>query len=432
MQSCAILGFHRWARRHPIGVASIIGRSCMSLRRTTLVALTSAAALAFATQASLAQNQVFKIGLIASYTGAFATWGPQFQNAIEAYQAVNGKTVKGPKGETIEVQIVTRDPASQGGDKAKQLAEELVLREKVKLLTGFELSPQALAVGPIGTEAKVPIVIMNAATSSITRSSPYFVRTSTTVPQWSESMGKWAYANGIRKVYTITTDYAPGHDAEAYFTKAFKEAGGQIIGSAKSPIQETNFGVYMEKVLQAKPDALYMFQPGGSPSIAFVKAYTERGLKAAGIQLLGNGEFAELFLPNFTDDVIGVISVNHYTETNSLPENKQMRDQLTKMYGAKGVTDIASVAAWDGMQLIYMALKANGANAEGMKYIDAMKGKEIKSPRGPIMIDPVERDIVQNIYIRRIDKKDGKLVNTDIDTVKMVKDPWKIDHPAKA
>ena len=405
----------------------------MSLRHTTLVAMTSAAVLALATQSSSAQNQVFKIGLIASYTGAFATWGPQFQNALEAYQAINGKTVKGPKGETIEVQIVTRDPASQGGDKAKQLAEELVLREKVKLLTGFELSPQALAVGPVGNEAKVPIVIMNAAASSITRASPYFVRTSTTVAQWSESMGKWAFQNGFKKVYTLTTDYAPGHDAEQYFQKAFKEAGGEIIGSARSPIQETNFGVYMEKVLQAKPDALYMFQPAGSPSIALVKAYSERGLKAAGIKLLGTGETQQIMMGGYSDDVIGTVTAFHYTENNKNPANIQLIAQLKKMFGEKAGTDIASVAAWDGTDLIHRAVAKLGPNAEGLKYVDFMKNEKLdNSPRGPMAIDPVERDVIQNMYIRRVEKQDGKYVNVDIDTVPMVKDPWKIDNPPKS
>jgi branched-chain amino acid transport system substrate-binding protein len=396
------------------------------------VAAFAAATLAFGLMTSAGSAaEAFKIGLIASYTGAFASWGPQFQNAIEAFQAINGKSVKGPKGEDIEVQTVTRDAASQGPDKAKQLAEELILREKVKMLVGFELSPHAMAVGSIATESKTPVVIMNAATASITRGSPYYVRVSNTLPQWGASIGKWAADNGYKKVYTIISDYAPGHDAEAYFHKSFKAGGGEIIGSARTPIQETNFAVYMEKALQAKPDAVYMFQPGGSPSIAFVKAYVERGLKQAGIKLLGNGEFAELYLPNFTDDVIGTISVNHYTESNSLPENKVMRDQLSKMFGAKGVTDVASVAAWDGMQVIYLALKELGANADGLKYVDAMKGKTLKSPRGPIMIDPVERDIVQNIYIRRIDKVEGKLTNVDIATIPMVKDPWKLDNPAK-
>jgi len=374
----------------------------------------------------------FKIGLIASYTGAFATWGPQFQNAIEAFQAINGKTVKGPKGEDIAVEIVSRDAASGGADKAKQLGEELILRERVKMLAGFELSPHAMAVGDIATQAKTPVVIMNAATASIVRGSPYYVRTSVTVPQWSASIGKWAADNGIKSVYTIVSDYAPGIDAETYFQKSFKAAGGQIVGSARTPQQETNFAVYMEKAMQAKPDAIYMFQPGGSPSISFVKAYVERGLKQAGIKLLGGGEFAELYLPHFSDDVIGVVSVNHYTETNKLPENIVMRDQLHKMFGDKGVTDIASVAAWDGMQLIYTALHDLGASAEGLKYIDAMKGKTLRSPRGEIMIDPQERDIVQNIYIRRIEKIGGQLQNVDIFTFPMVKDPWKIDNPPKS
>ena len=245
-------------------------------------------------------------------------------------------------------------------------------------------------------------------------------------------MGKWATEQGVKKAYTITSDYAPGHDAETYFHKAFKANGGEIIGSARSPIQETNFGVYMEKALQAKPDAVYMFQPGGSPSIAFVRAFMERGLKQAGIKLLGNGEFAELYLPSFNDDVIGINSVAHYTESNTLPENVQMKDQLKKMFGDKGVTDVASVGAWDGIALIYAALREVGASADGLKYIDAVKGKTFKSPRGPIMIDPVERDIVHNIYIRDIKKVNGKLTAVDIATFPMVKDPWKRDNPPKA
>jgi branched-chain amino acid transport system substrate-binding protein len=397
-------------------------------RAATALAVTVALGL-WSPAASAAE--VFKIGVIASFTGAFASWGTQFQNAINAYQAVYGKTVKGPKGEDIEVQFVYRDVASGGADKAKQAAEELILREKVKMLAGFELSPHAMAVGEIATQAKIPVVIMNAATASITRGSPYYVRVSNTLPQWGASIGKWAAENGYKKVFTIISDYAPGHDAEAYFHKAFKAGGGEIVGSIRTPIQETNFAAYMERALQAKPDAVYMFQPGGSPSIAFVKAYVERGLKQANIKLLGGGEFAELYLPNFTDDVIGTISVNHYTESNKRPENKQMREQLVKMYGDKGVTDIASVSAWDGTAVIYAALKAVGANADGIKYVDAMKGMKLESPRGPIMIDPVERDIVQNMYIRRIDKVDGKLVNTDIATIPMVKDPWKIDNPPK-
>ena len=187
----------------------------------------------------------------------------------------------------------------------------------------------------------------------------------------------------------------------------------------------------MERVLEAKPDALYMFQPAGSPSVAFVKAHVERGLKAAGIKLLGGGETQELFLLNFTDDIIGTVTSFHYTETNDRPANLELRAQVKKMFGEKAVPDIATLAAWDGTRLIQEAVAALGTDADGLQYIDFMKGKKFDSPRGPVEIDPVERDIIQNVYIRQVEKRDGRLVNIDIDEVKMVKDPWKIDHPQK-
>ena len=379
-----------------------------------------------------ASAETVKVGVIASYTGAFATWGSQFQQAIEAYQALHGKTIKGPDGKQHDIQFVYRDAASQGPDKAKQLAEELILRDHVKFLAGLELSPYAMALADISKEAKVPVVIMNAATSSITRMSPYFVRVSMTVPQLVSPMGPWAVAHGIKRVYVIVSDYAPGYDAQEYFTKTFKAAGGEIVGSARTPQQETNFSAYMERVLQAKPDALYMFQPAGSPSVAFVKAYVERGLKAAGIKLLGGGETQELFLPNFTDDIVGTVTSFHYTESNENPANLELQAQLKKMFGDKAVPDIASVAAWDGTMLIRDAVAALGPDADGLKYIDFIRGKKFDSPRGPVEIDPVERDVIQNIYIRQVEKRDGKLVNVDIGKVDMVKDPWKIDNPPKS
>jgi branched-chain amino acid transport system substrate-binding protein len=390
-----------------------------------------AAIVALSGSASLSMADVVKIGLISDFTGAFATWGTQMQQAVEAYQAVHGKTVKGPDGKTHDIQFVYRDAASQGPDRAKQLAEELVLREKVKILTGFALSPHAMAVADIANQAKIPVVIMNAATASIVRGSPYYVRVSMTIPQHVVPLAQWAYKSGIRKVYMITSDYAPGHDAEAYFSKTFKSLGGEIIGADRSPIKETNYGVYVEKVLQAKPDALYMFQPAGSPSVALLKAYSERGLKAAGIKILGTGETQELFLPNFNDDVIGAVTAFHYTETNDRPENKQLRAQLQKMFGAKATPDIASVAAWDGTGLIHQAVAKLGPSADGLKYVEFMKTATFNSPRGPMAIDPIERDVVQNIYIRRVERREGKLVNIDIDTFQMVKDQWKIDNPVK-
>ena len=396
------------------------------------ILLSLAAALLWLAPGPASAADVVKVGLIASYTGAFATWGTQFQQAVEAYQATHGKTVKGPDGKPIEIQFVYRDSASQGPDKAKQLAEELILREHVKFLCGLELSPYAMALADISKQAKVPVVIENAATSSITRMSPYFVRVSQTIPQDVAPMGKWAVDHGIKTAYVIVSDYAPGYDAETYFIKDFEAAGGKVVGKARTPQQETNFAAYMERVLQAKPDALYMFQPAGSPSIAFVKAFVERGLKSAGIKLLGGGETQQLFLPNFTDDIIGTVTSFHYTETNTNPKNLEMKAAIRKKFGEKAVPDIASLAAWDGTMLIQQSVAKLGANAEGLKYIDFFKGKKWDSPRGPAMIDPVERDIIQNIYIRQVEKRDGKLVNVDIGKVEMVKDPWKIDNPPKS
>ena len=390
-------------------------------------------AITISVMSTMAMAETFKIGLIASYTGIFATWGTQFQHAVEAFQATNGTSVKGPKGETINVKMVYRDSASQGPDKVKQLGEELILREKVKMLSGLELSPYAMALSDLSIQAKVPVVIMNAATARITRMSPYFVRVSMTIPQYVKPMGKWAFDHGIKSAYVITSDYAPGHDAEEYFIKGFEAEGGKIVGKTRSPLNNVDFSSYMEKVLQTnpKPDALYMFMPAGTPSVNFVKAFVQRGLKAAGIKLLGTGETQQIFLKNFTDDVIGTVTSMHYTATEMNPENKAFRAALKKKFGDKEEPDIASVAAWDGMKLIYMALAELGAKADGLKYVEFMKGKKFDSPRGPVMIDPEERDIIQNVYIRRVEKVNGRLINVVIDTIPMVKDPWKIDHPRK-
>lgn len=391
----------------------------------------SAITVAFLLATSCAQAETIKIGLIADFTGAFAAWGAQFQQAIDAYQALNGKTVKGPDGKDIEVQFIYRDAASAGPDKSRQLAEELVLRERVKFLAGFDLSPQAMAVTDIATQAKIPTVIMNAGTASIVRASPYFVRVSFTVPQYTAPLGRWAAKNGLKTAFIVVSDYAPGYDAENYFAKEFEAGGGKNLGRIRTPQQEMNYSIYMEKVLQAKPDAFFSFQPAGAPSIALVKAYLERGLKQANIQFLGSGEVQQFLLPNFSDDIVGAISGFHYTETNTFPENIKLKTQLAKMHGEKAEPDVASLQAWDGTALIYRALAAVGAGQDGLKYVEAMKGQKLDSPRGPILIDPETRDIIQNIYIRRVEKRDGRLVNVDIDKEENVKDPWKIDNPAK-
>ncbi|MGZ5829491.1 MAG: ABC transporter substrate-binding protein [Xanthobacteraceae bacterium] len=396
----------------------------------SLLRIVAAAALSLIAGSAIAADTV-KVGVIANFTGGMAVYGSQFQQAIQAYQAVHGKSVTGPKGETINIEFIYRDAGTTGPDKAKQLAEELVLRDHVNFFAGFDLTPHAMAVAEVATQAKVPTIIMNAATGSVTRASPYFVRLSMTVPQYAAPIAKWAYKNNIRKVFTIVSDYAPGYDAETYFSKTFKEQGGEIVGSARSPINETNFSVYMEKVLQAKPDALYMMQPGGATAAALLNSYVERGLKSAGILLMGTGETQAVYLQGASDDMIGTITSFPYTETNKTPQNEQLKSQLVKMFGEKAIPDIASAAAWDGTDLIYKSVAAVGAGAEGLKYVDFMKGQKLDSPRGPIMIDPIERDVIQNIYVRKVEKVDGKLVNIDIETTPMVKDPWKLENPPK-
>jgi branched-chain amino acid transport system substrate-binding protein len=253
-----------------------------------------------------------------------------------------------------------------------------------------------------------------------------------TTPQFVHPMGKYMFDQGVKTAYMIVSDYAPGHDVETYFGKAYEAAGGKFVAKVRSPLNNVDFSSYVEKVLQAKPDALYIFMPAGTPSINLVKEYGARGLKAAGIKLFGSGETQQIYLKNFTDDVIGTITSNHYTEYNTNPENVQLRTQLKKMYGEKEESDIASVGAWDGIKLIYQALAALGAKADGLKYVEHMaSGKVIDSPRGKFMIDPKERDIVQNIYIREVRRVNGELTNVDIATVPMVQDPWKADNPLR-
>jgi branched-chain amino acid transport system substrate-binding protein len=389
-----------------------------------LVGLCAVAALLSFGGAASAQN--VKVGLIAPFSGGFAIWGQQFQRAVQAYQKVHGDSVKGTKVEVLYRDVGGADPA-----KSKQLAEELILRERIKYLTGFAFTPNALAVADVVTEARVPTVIMNAATAVITRRSPMYVRVSMTLPQQTAPLAKWAHAKGYKKIYTLVSDYGPGHDAEGTFVKTFKAAGGAIVESVRVPLATTDFAPFLENVLRAKPDALFLFMPAGPPSIGAINTWAKRGLKAAGIPLLVTGETQEIYLPAIGEGALDVISSNHYgTEVNT-PENAALKKTLADMFGKDSIPDIASVAAWDGMSLIYEAIGALGPNADGAKVIDFMKGRKLKSPRGPIEIDANTRDIIQNMYIRKVVKKGAMLVNETVDTIPMVKDPWKEENPEK-
>lgn len=385
----------------------------------------AAAGFALFASASAATADVIKVGLIANFSGAFAVWGQQFRQSVEAFQKVHGKSVNGH-----EIQFIYRDNGGADPAKARQLAEELILREKVKFIAGFDLTPNALAVAELITEAKVPTVIFNAATSIITRKSPYFVRTSMTVQQYIDPLPTWAVKEGgIKSAYVLVSDYAPGHDAEEIFIKNFEAAGGKITGKARIPLNVTDFAPYIERAGNSGSEAVYIFMPAGAPSVSIIREFAKRGLKDKGIKLLAGGEVQEVFLPAIGDDVIGTISSMHYTETNTNPENIALKKALFDMFGASAVPDIGTVGAWDGTKLIYDAVRELGPNLTADQFVKFAAGRKWDSPRGPIMIDPQERDIVQQVYIRRVEKRDGKLVNIDFFKSGMVRDPWKIANP---
>ena len=382
-----------------------------------------AAAAGFVLAATTAMAQTVKIGLLAPFSGPFAVWGSQFKQAVEAFQKVHGDSVKGAK-----IEVIYRDNA---GDptRTRQLAEEMILREKVSFLTGFALTPEALAVSELITEAKVPAIIMNSGAAIITRKSPYFVRVSFSVNAFTAPIPAWFEKEKIKSVYILVSDYAPGHDIEEALKEGVKKIGVNVVGAERMPLSTTDFAPYMERAGRANPEVVYMFVPAGAPSIAIVREFAKRGLKDKGIKLAGSGEVQEAFLSAIGDDVVGTISGFHYTETNTNPQNVLLRKTLVELFGKDATPDAGSAGAWDGMRLMYDAVAELGPKVNGDQFIKFAKGRAWDSPRGPISIDPVERDIIQNMYLRQVEKRDGKLVNIDIMTVPNVRDPWKVANP---
>ncbi len=368
-----------------------------------------------------AAEDVVKVGLIGTYSGGFASWGPQFQRGAELYMAEHGDHVGG-----VKIALVTRDDGGPNPEVAKQLAQELITREKVSFVTGFTFTPSAMAVAPLATEAKVAMVIWNAATSVITRRSPYIVRTSFTVWQTTKPLAEWAVKNGVKEAYVAVSDYAPGHDARDAFKKSFTDAGGTVTGELLMPLQTTDFAPYVQRIKDAKPGAVYVFNPAGPSTIGFIKAFVALGLRDAGVKLMGTGDTDELELPAIGEAALGTITGYHYSPCLDTPRNKAFVDAYHKKFGADAIPNFASVAAYDGMHAIYQAVQKLGAHFTGEQAVDAMKGLKIDSPRGPMTIDPQERDAINTVYIRKVEKVGDRLCNVAIATYPDVKDPWKI------
>jgi branched-chain amino acid transport system substrate-binding protein len=381
----------------------------------------SAIALAVATLSStavLADGNSFKIGLILPMTGQQATTGRQIEAAARLYMAQNGDMVAGKK-----IELIIKDDTSVP-DVTKRMAQELVVNDKVNVLAGFGITPSALATAPIATQSKTPEVVMAAATSSITEASPYIVRTSFTLPQAAVSMADWAAKNGIKKVVTLVSDYGPGIDAEKFFKERLTLNGGQVVEALRVPLRGPDFAPFLQKVRDIKPDALFVFVPSGAGA-AVMKQFLERGMDKAGIKLIGTGDITDDDqLNDMGDGALGVVTSHHYSTYHPSAVNKKFVEAFQK--ANKGMRpNFMAVGGYDGMRVIYEALKATKGAGGGDALLAAMKGQIFESPRGPIFIDAQTRDVVQNIYLRKVERRDGQLYNVEFDVIKDVKDPGK-------
>jgi branched-chain amino acid transport system substrate-binding protein len=386
------------------------------LFRYTTGAVAALAIGTFAAGGAYAQ-EIVKVGLIVSMTGQQASTGKQIKAAVDLYQKEHGDTVAGKK-----VQVILRDSASIP-DNTKRLAQELIVNEKVNVIAGFEITPAALVVAPLATEAKVVELVMAAGTSIITERSPYIARTSFTVPQSCVIVADWAAKNNIKKVVTIVSDYAPGFDAEKSFTERFKAAGGVIPEAIRVPLANPDFAPFLQRAADAKPDAIFIFVPSGQGG-TFMKQFIERGLDKAGIKLIGPGDVTDDdLLPGMGDAALGTVTAHFYSADHNSAKNKAYVAAFEKANNFR--PNFMSLGGYDGMHLIYEALKKTGGKADGDSLIAAMKGMSWESPRGPITIDPETRDIIQNVYVRKVEKKNGQLYNVEFETFEAVKDPVK-------
>jgi branched-chain amino acid transport system substrate-binding protein len=388
-----------------------------SMVRSYVVAAALAALWLSVADSGFAQDTV-KIGFILPMTGQQQSTGKQESAAIKLFMAQHGDTVAGKK-----IELIVRDDSAVP-DNTKRIAQELIVNEKVAFVAGFGITPTALAVAPLSKESKTLEIVTAAGTSIITERSPYIARTSFTMAQSTVPMADWAADNGIKKVVTMISDYGPGIDSEQSFTAEFKKKGGEVLEAIRFPLASPDFAPFLQRAADQKPDAIFVFVPSGQGGI-FVKQFVERGLDKAGIKLIGPGDTMDDDLLNgMGDAVIGTVTAHMYSADHDSATNKAFVAAFEKANGGMRPNFMA-VSAYDGMHLIYEALKKTGGKTDGDSLIDAMKGMAWQSPRGPISIDPQTRDIVQNIYIRKVEKKNGQLYNVEFATFPAIKDPIK-------
>ena len=363
---------------------------------------------------AVAQDTV-KIGLILPMTGPFASTGRQVDGAVKLWMQQNGTTVAGKK-----IEVILKDDTGTA-DTTRRIAQELVVNDKVQVLAGFGLTPLALATVPIATQAKVPMVVMVAATSMITEQSPFVVRAGFTLPQVTVPLAEWAAKNGIKKVVTLVTDFGPGIDAETAFKTRFAANGGQVLAELRVPLRNPDFAPFLQRVRDASPDAVFVFVPAGVGAI-FMKQFAERGLDKSGIKLIATGDVTDDDILNDMGDVaLGVVTSFHYSAAHDSAANKAYVDAYKKLNGMR--PNFHSLGGYDGMRLIYKALEATKGDTNGEALVNAMKGQSFESPRGPVTLDPATRDPIQNVYMRRVERVGGELYNVEFATTPAVKDP---------
>ena len=386
-----------------------------ALARTTLLTF---AAFATLTSAGALAAEPIKVGLIVPMTGPFSYMGRQIGAGVNLYLAQNGDTVAGRK-----VEIILKDDAGSP-DTTRRLAQELVVNDKVMALAGFGLTPQAFSAASIATQSKTPMVVMNAATSAVTERSPFIVRTSMTLPQVTMGVAEWAYKNKVNKVVTLVSDFGPGIDAEKAFASVLTANGGQVLAALRMPLITQDFSPFLQRVMDSKPEAVFVFLPAGSQAAVFMKQFAERGMAKAGIRLLGPGDVTDDdVLADMGDAALGVITSHHYSAAHPSAMNRKFVEAFGK--ANKGMRpNFMAVGGYDGMRVLMEGLKATrGAGGEAL--VNAMKGQIFESPRGQVLIDAQTRDIVQDVYIRKVERIDGKLYNVEFDVQKFVKDPGK-------
>ena len=380
------------------------------LRMQIVSGLAGLALAAFAGGEAAAQ---VKVGLILPMTGQQTSTGKQIDAAVRLYMQQNGNTVAGKK-----IEVILKDDGAVP-DAAKRLAQELIVNDKVNFVAGFGVTPTALAVAPLATQAKVPEIVMAAGTSIITERSPYIARTSFTLAQSTVPMADWASKNGVKKVVTMVSDYAPGADAQSSFKEAFTQAGGEIVGEIKFPLASPDFAPFLQRAADAKPDAVFVFVPSGQGA-QFVKQFVERGLDKAGVKIIGPGDVTDDDLLNGMGDVVlGTVTAHFYSAAHPSDKNKAFVEAFKKANNFR--PNFMAVGGYDGMHLIYEAIKKTNGATDGDSLINAIKGMKWESPRGPVAIDPETRDIVQTVYIRRVEKVGGELINVPFDKVENAK-----------